>query len=1064
VTQVAGDHPEPDVLAAFVDGNVEGKALQTVLAHIGICAECQSVVRMAAEFEREEGDQKTPSRGPSFLLLAAAAVLVAAIAGFLLSHADPDPLDVLQREHRLIEARVTDLDHAPFLPARRSSIPQPEREAAMHELRERVQRDRSATNLQRLACGALALGQFREAHQLLTEAIRVGPVSREIFNDLAAAEIGLNRPADAAEISAKILEKSPSFAPALFNYALALEQLSIRETAITAWDDYLRADATSHWAGEARARRNRLAVRPPSWDIDKKLLTSGATPRTIATIVQRHPHQARTYALRELLPQWARGQQPNDLYVLRSIAEARAGAGDLYLRDVVVHASQQRAAERNAILVYGTASESLSERRIEDARVAFNAAASALRQTGSPLARSADILAATMDFYQGRSDEALTKLQRAIASNPYPIVNADAEWIAGLVWSRRDENASLASYRRAIKAARQSGDDEAEAYLTFLCSEIIERVDEAAEADRVRLEALRGLDEINAAPDRFYVALSSSAYASLRAQRPRLATAYIAAQRQFAGTDPLLLAESDTAEALAMRDTGRLAEADRLIRSARLHARRIPTQGLRDRTESNLFLTAGTLALATDPNAAVSSLTAALTISQRYDWHIHTATAFLLRGKAYLATGRQDVAEQDFRAGIAEMERVRNALDEPRLKIAYFERAEELFTKLIELLVAQNRSDEAFTVAERKRSRELLEAVALHSAVETVAVPLEARAVAASIQSPSALIEYALLENQLAIWVVRDGRVALTLADASAVLLESTVRAHAAALAQHDSATTERLGRVLYDNLIAPALPHLVGTRNLIIVGDGILQTVPFAALVSPHGRYLVEDFRLAHSPSASIFDRNSHVGARNPTLLAVAEPGPAGMEFLSSAESEVRALGNIYPRSQVHVGADITPTQFLAASGAASIVHFAGHAILDRRQPELSALVFESSQDNPPALLRASDIAFARLPSRPLVVLAGCSTGRGLLRNSEGVDSLAAAFLRAGARGVVATLWDIDDTTSSPLLQTFHRQLEIGVAPADALRDAQLRLLGSSRSEDRRPEAWAGFILIGTM
>jgi CHAT domain-containing protein len=313
-------------------------------------------------------------------------------------------------------------------------------------------------------------------------------------------------------------------------------------------------------------------------------------------------------------------------------------------------------------------------------------------------------------------------------------------------------------------------------------------------------------------------------------------------------------------------------------------------------------------------------------------------------------------------------------------------------------------------------------------------------------------------------WVLRGGQTAFVRGDSVRPSIERTIRSHLAAIAATNDAEIARLGRELYDELIAPASPHLRGVRNLVIIGDGALQTVPFAALVGPDHRYLIQNFRLAFAPSASVFARNERTVTGGRELLAVAQPGPSGMKFLPNAEMEVREVADLYGNDHVLVGSEVDPNNFLMRSGRASAVHFAGHAVLDDHQPSASSLVFESSQNRAPLLLRAETIAATRLPSRPLVVLAGCSTGRGPLRQNEGVDSLSAAFLRAGARGVVATLWDIDDSASSRLLTTFHRHLGSGATASDALRDAQLSLIGSSDPNDRRPEAWAGFVLLGTM
>jgi len=106
--------------------------------------------------------------------------------------------------------------------------------------------------------------------------------------------------------------------------------------------------------------------------------------------------------------------------------------------------------------------------------------------------------------------------------------------------------------------------------------------------------------------------------------------------------------------------------------------------------------------------------------------------------------------------------------------------------------------------------------------------------------------------------------------------------------------------------------------------------------------------------------------------------------------------------------------------------------------------------------MLSANEIARLRLDRRPLVILAACGTFRGDPAHVAGMSSLARAFLLAGARGVVGTLWEIDDDVSAPLFLGFHESLRAGASPARALRDAQLAMLRSPDARLRASATWA--------
>ena len=146
-----------------------------------------------------------------------------------------------------------------------------------------------------------------------------------------------------------------------------------------------------------------------------------------------------------------------------------------------------------------------------------------------------------------------------------------------------------------------------------------------------------------------------------------------------------------------------------------------------------------------------------------------------------------------------------------------------------------------------------------------------------------------------------------------------------------------------------------------------------------------------------------------------------------------------------------------------ARIVHFATHALLDVRRPELSGIVVsERDAAGRPhnGFLSLADISSMRL-SAELVVLSACRTGLGKEVRGEGLVGLTRGFMNAGAPRVLASLWKISDTATAMLMTRFYREmLEDDLAPAEALRTAQRALRTDRRTS--APQAWAGFVLEG--
>jgi CHAT domain-containing protein len=183
------------------------------------------------------------------------------------------------------------------------------------------------------------------------------------------------------------------------------------------------------------------------------------------------------------------------------------------------------------------------------------------------------------------------------------------------------------------------------------------------------------------------------------------------------------------------------------------------------------------------------------------------------------------------------------------------------------------------------------------------------------------------------------------------------------------------------------------------------------------------------------------------------------GLANLEAAEQEAIQVGSLYDKPLVLVEDGATKQRFQSSVGDYDIIHFSGHAIVNAELFLMSRFVLApSAGDN--GILYAHEVYKLALPRTRLVVLSACSTARGVLSSSEGVQSLARPFLANGVPSVVATLWQADDRSTSDFMLRFHEHLRSGLEVSDALRATQIAMLGS---HPRRPfSTWAGFQLIG--
>lgn len=1063
--------PESGVLAAFIDGGLSPDESRRVSRHVVTCDECRFVVGETARFEREPvGEVRRHRHIPWWAGATAAAALIAAVL-LPIKLGSHDRIAQLQpATYRTVEARVTVLPYAPYRVTR--SLPQPDdygRLSIAASLQQRLERDRSVENLHRFGIAQLALGQFSQAHDLLAEASTRKPEDAGILSDLAAAQIALGDAEDAAENAARAMRADPSLSSAAFNWALALETLENRRSAIQAWQQYLRIDPASGWADEARQHLARLRAKTTSsWEKDQKRLGPGTEPAQIRRIVAAYPQRTRRWVLDELLPRWAEHRDPADYKLASDIGAARAATGDPFLADLFATLPQVTPDIQSAIRHFAEARH-IGHSDIARATRELAAASAILERYRSPLALHVNNLLATNEHYLGRGAEALARLHYVETHFPdkirrYPAIAAELFWVRGLIWASIGRpNEALEAYNSALTNARRGGEAEDEIAVLDLISNLMDSIADPAEADQLRRDAIRRVESVSTSLHLAYGAYGSATFAELRRRRPHVALAYNAAQSEIAGSlrEPLLIAESAVYRAMAFRDIGSIAHAEAFVGEARRTAAKVQPEALRDRVLADINFVQATIELEWSPQRAAEHLTTALNIWKRWNWHIRPALAYLLRGKAYMRTGDAAAAESDFRAGITETERQRATIAEPAMRISYFERSEELFDQLTALLQSQKRDRDALEVVEHKRARTLLDGLTAGELDSAQRPVLTAAELVRGVPPNVVIVETALTPGGLAQWVITRDGITSARTNADRLDLEQLITGFRSAIARNDVDSARRDGRKLYDVLFAAVESKLAGT-TIVVVPDGAFASVPFAALVAPDGRYLVEHFSLSVARSASTFVRSIRRPASLQSLLAVSAASSPGLPLLPRSDSEVRKAAALYAEPRVLLGSDATAARFIGAMRTADVIHYAGHAVTDSRRPSSSALCFAAT-DGSTGRLTAGDIARFRLGRAPLVILGACSTETGKT-SMEGVDSLAEAFLLAGARGALATMWDVDDAATATLLQRFHEQLRSGKTPADALRGAQLSMISSGSFVERLPSSWASAQLIGTM
>ena len=271
----------------------------------------------------------------------------------------------------------------------------------------------------------------------------------------------------------------------------------------------------------------------------------------------------------------------------------------------------------------------------------------------------------------------------------------------------------------------------------------------------------------------------------------------------------------------------------------------------------------------------------------------------------------------------------------------------------------------------------------------------------------------------------------------------------------------------LYDVVISP-ISHLMKDEELIIVPDGSSFLIPYAALVDQNSRYLSETLRIRLAPSLTGLrllsecseERHCTAGA-----LLVGNPWTETVRFkgkqikqLPGAEEEVKMIGEIL-NVEALTGKNATKDQVLSRLNSVSLVHIAAHGSAERGEILLSPNFGSSKRPKrKDFLLTMADVLNAKLEAK-LVVLSCCHSGRGKIK-AEGVVGLARAFLGAGARSVIASLWAIDDKATLAFMRHFYEHLVKGQSASKSLHEAMKMMRESD--DFNAVEYWAPFMLIG--
>ena len=460
-------------------------------------------------------------------------------------------------------------------------------------------------------------------------------------------------------------------------------------------------------------------------------------------------------------------------------------------------------------------------------------------------------------------------------------------------------------------------------------------------------------------------------------------------------------------------------------------------------------------------------------------------------GDVLRRTGKKTEAVASYTEAIEQIESIRSLLSSQGNRQSYFGGGLGAYTGLIETLWDSQAYREAFDYGERVRSRTFLDMLGtkvqltrtkslptankigfaesidqedseeayrlfLDKLRETdpeqrslmTVEPLNLKQVQALLEPEQTLLEYLVTSDKIFLWVVDKQRVRALTIPLSQKELVAKVQALRSAIADlKPFKEYQAIARDLHQQLVAPAKSFISG-KELIIVPHGVLHYMPFQALYSQEGKYLVEDYSVTYLSSSSLMqftkEKRKTVGQK---VFAVGNPNLTDSKpQLPSAELEASEIRRLYSESAVFVKSEGSEEKVKALAPNYDVLHFATHAELKEDDPLSSAILF-SKEDKEDGRLEVREI-FGMDLKASLVVLSGCETGLGKLSSGDELVGLTRAFIYAGTPSVVASLWKVDDASTAYLMGSFYKNLRTKTK-VESLRQAQLEMIrGEVNSE----------------
>jgi CHAT domain-containing protein/cytochrome c-type biogenesis protein CcmH/NrfG len=1039
-------------------------------------------------------------------------------------------LNKAYQTERPLESRITSFSYAPFNNVRGNSeekVQLNERNRAERILLDLASANPNAENLHSLGRLYLAKKDFDQAIAQLEKAKQLNSQNPEILNDLGIAYFEKGRTvshqsgeslkllAMSLENLERAIETSPSFPEAHFNKALSLQYSNAPKQAQEAWNEYLKLDSDSAWAEEARRNLKQLESNQSQGKTSDQILQEFLTAyradddENAYKIVSRN----REMITGNLIPQQLvflflesvdseRNEYLSALTYSGELEKKRSG--DAFFLEIAKFYSSLPEAEREILKeaknsVKNGYKLSLKD-KYQDALNEFIRARQIFDQTGNlwdaqicnywigyllnrlnQIEKSTELLLDLADFSQKRE-------YKWLASQAYG-------WLANNMVGTKEFSRATEFNKKALYFAEETFDLYNAQKTLMQQADVYRRM---GNYDQALIFAEKGLQ------------LGAASEISLR-QRLR---DYYSVSGIFLGMkfynsaivfrkEALVLAEElevKTFVYTAHIDLGQIYGIQEKYEKSfdsfergRAVAEKFDDEELKKKSNANTDLQIAHIKRKTKNcsealnfyDKAISFYDAAEFQTNRYDAH---------KGRllCYYETKNDSAFETELPVILTLFREYRTKILEEQSRNSFFDNEQSIYDIAIDYAFEKRDYENAFNYSEESRSRSLLD---LQNSVVKVSQnnlipeiefpqkiinPQDFSRVRTQIPEKVQILQYSVLSNRTLIWLINRDKFDVVETVIPAEVLQEKVKSFVELISTNDNSNISKrndLAAELYKILITPIKDKLNPQKEICLIPDKMLFQVPFSALISPNdNEYFIAQYSFFLSPSANIFLNSSERAEElnkniDETLLSIGNPAFSKKDFedlpnLASAETEAKEISRFYKSPTLLTKKEVLKEKVKAELSKADVIHFAGHYVVDDKNPLLSGLILAENpetREQKDSKLANYEIISEKLFRPRLVVLSACETGIERFYKGEGVIGAARTFLATGIPVIVASQWKVDSDSTTELMIRFHQYRKIEkLSTTMALQRAQLDLLRGQNLRFQNPYYWAAFITMG--